>query len=198
MLSEWLDFGTKVVEAGAWPATSVLLLLLLRWLFKGELRALLLRLQSVRFRGGNWDFQASLHGDPERERLEGERMNLALPPSPVDTLALSNRADDSLPGVPRAAVIEGWLRFEVEVVGLLQQESLLGVDRPMRDILRELRRLELLDGGLDEMLRELRNYRNYAAHELDFNPDRGFVEEYVNRLELAIALLRFRLLGERS
>ena len=57
-------------------------------------------------------------------------------------------------------------------------------------MIQELNSRQLLRGNLYEILTELRNIRNQAAHDLDLAIQSHQAREYVERMEQAIVLLR--------
>lgn len=167
---ETLSFIAALVEALAWPLAIVFLL----FLFRSRISELVSRITRISHNGTRIDLA------PLQE----------LPTQTAESIEIDERAQDAITRDPRAAVIEAWIRLEWAARDILQELGVVGYPKSPVQLIRTLQDRQLLQGSLYELLMELRQVRNMAAHELDMDIDAGYAREYVELTERAIASIR--------
>ena len=176
---EWLAAISSLLDALAWPIAAAFMVVFVSLQFKDQIRMLINRIRTISHRA----LTLELDGVP---RFQDDTGSTAL----VASAEINDRADDAIQRDPRAAVIEAWLRFELAAVEVLDSRGIPARPRSPTHMIRELNSRQLLRGNLYEILTELRNIRNRAAHDLDLAIESHQAREYVERMEQAIVLLR--------
>jgi len=171
-----LTFITKIVEALAWPVSSVALVALLR----REIRLLLPLVKKIKagpveaeFERGTAMLSASLPSQPKAEE--------AL------THGLAIEADGTNPSTnPRATVLESWLHLEAaanEALGRKQAElhgpGAIATRPASRGLAEALKASGLLHEGQLNLFKELQHLRNEVVHTLEFTPTREAIVRYM-------------------
>ncbi len=163
-----------LVDALAWPIVALLIVAALMFFFRKQIAELISRITRISHNGTSIDLR------PLRD-LQDET---------VETMAIDARTNDAIERDPRAAVIEAWLRVELAATDILKQSDVPVQPRSPMQAIRALNDRGLLFGNLYEMLTELRNVRNAAAHELDAPIDSDVARNYVELSEYVMAVLR--------
>ncbi|MBZ5795943.1 hypothetical protein K8353_38080 [Burkholderia contaminans] len=191
-----LEFTSKVIEAIAWPATVVVL----AFKFSDRFRDLLGKLTEVNLPGGiSGKFETPLDNAEQIAR----ELDLEAPvdqplESPQDPVALSAN--------PTGVIMESWKELEAMGAELLASTSLPGRDTelargiPGKDVLRELEARGLVTNKEFELLRELRDIRNRAAHSISQRPTPDEATRFVSLVAaLKVAwLVRIASAGPRD
>ncbi len=157
-----------------WPLVAGVALFILR----GPITDLISRISQITYKDITVDF--------ERLREIGREAQL----DPLDKVEIDDRTVDSIEHYPRAAVIEAWIRLEWEAREILRGADERPPPRTPRQMIQRLHREGLLQGNLFELLTELREIRNSAAHQLDVNIDPELAQEYVQLAELATTAIQ--------
>ena len=169
-----LNSWAALMGSVGWPLVATLALLILR----GPIADLMSRISHITYK--------DITVDLERLREIEQEAQLESP----DEVEIDDRTADSIKHYPRAAIIEAWIRLEWEARGILAG---LGVDPLPRSpgrMIHSLHRRQLLQGNLFELLEELRDIRNSAAHHLDLDIDTERAQEYVELTERATVAIR--------
>ena len=170
----WLQFFASVIGSLAWPAT----LLVGFFIVKGNIGALSLFVERLKYKDFEIEFRKSVHELTERSRS-------VLPVQDADEQAASAR--DRLYALaeisPRSAILEAWLQVETAAVGALQSSDPAVVGKvsgmaPLR-LGEQLNRRQIINGAQLEIFHRLRELRNKAVHVGDsvFQPEE--VAEYI-------------------
>ncbi|WP_175044535.1 DUF4145 domain-containing protein [Burkholderia lata] len=179
-----LEFTSKIVEAVAWPGT----VLVLAYKFSDRFRDLLGKLTEVTLPGG---FSGKFETPLDNAEQIAQELNLEAPSDqplelPQDPIALSAN--------PTGVIMESWKELEAMGAELLASTSFLGRDTelarsiPGKDVIRELEAQGLVPNKEFELLRELREIRNRAAHSISQRPTPDEANRFVSivgRLKVA-------------
>ncbi len=180
---DWLTFISNIVQALAWPAVVVGVLLYLRKEFPSIIRFV----RKLKFKDVELEFgEAALALAAETKRV--------VPPIKPDAkvlgegdeavnLRLGAIADLS----PRAAILEAWLLVEAAAADLIRKQTgpvLTSNPGPLR-IREGLRRAEVLTPPQEAAFEHLRQLRNQAVHAPDVEFTSAAVTSYI---ESALAM----------
>lgn len=163
----------QLVQALAWPATVLLIVLSLR----EPLATLIPLLQRLKYK----DFELEF-GRQVQELGRETQMELPASADAPATLPAAEALIGKLATLsPRSAVLESWRQVEYAVTRLAErrQVDLRGrqSESPLA-MLRALQRAEALEPGKAGMIHELRSLRNNAAHTPDFALSTDSAMEY--------------------
>jgi len=173
---DWLTFIASIVKSLAWPLAVVFALLFLR----RAIMRVLLNLTRLKWKDLELEVQREV-AQAEAEVAAG-RPAPALPPGPPphgSLLYFQTLAEVS----PRAAIVEGWIPFEVSANRIAQDLGLgkQGIALPMPDLIDGLNREGILTDGEAKALGRLRAVRNRVVHGAeDVSVDQG--AKYANLL----------------
>jgi hypothetical protein len=175
---DWLTFISKVIEAIAWPAVVVAVLLYLR----KELPNIVKSLRKLKFKDVELEFgEAAIALAAETKRVvPAAKTGITIQGQDEETVVakLSTIAELS----PRAAILEAWLLVEGAAADLLRnQQSMTTLSAnpgPMR-IREGLRRAEVLTPPQEAAFEHLRRLRNEAVHAPDAEFTAAAVASYV-------------------
>ena len=163
-----LEFVAALVASLVWPTIAVVAL----FLFKSSIADLISRITKIRY--GKLDIETM-------QRLAGE----------LPTIEQIDRdTENYVRRDPRSAVIEAWISLEWNARDILTS---IGVERPPRSTMRVIQLLQrrgLLQGSLFELVMELRDIRNTAAHQPHIDIDSERSREYVETIERTISAIR--------
>lgn len=159
---DWLTFLAKIVEALAWPAVVVGVLLYLRKEFPSIVRSL----RKLKFKDVEMEFgEAAIALAAETKRV--------VPAAKSDVKLMGQEEDDVVARLsaiaelsPRAAILEAWLLVEAAAADLIRKQSTTALTAnpgPMR-IREGLRRAEVLTPPQEAAFEHLRRLRNEAVH----------------------------------
>lgn len=178
-----LTFTSKLVEALAWPAVVVGVLLYLR----REFPSIVGSIRKLKFKDLELEFgQAAIALAAETKRVVPQtKTNGKLLGGDED--AVVERLETIAELSPRAAILEAWLLVEAAAADVIQKQnqiSLTANPGPMR-IREGLRRAEVLTPPQEAAFEHLRRLRNEAVHA----PDAEFTPLAVlSYIESAIAM----------
>lgn len=165
---DWLTFIASLIESLAWPTAVVLLV----WVLRRPLNALLPLLQHLRYKEFEIDFgrQVGEVSEDIARKLPGETV-LTLPSDEEARLA-----DIS----PRLAVLEAWIQVETATLGAARAAGNEGLQNKAGafQALRILEQHGSLDPGIVSLIRVLQELRNEAAHAPDFALSKESALEY--------------------
>ena len=174
------QFVASVVDSLAWPATIVVLVLVLR----GPLEKLVPMLQKMKFK----DFELSFGEKIDRAREDaGLALRYSEGPAPPEEQKALELAVVS----PRAAVTEAWLWVETAATEAADRLQLAPSSRSRTGWRRlsELVRHPGFDRGAASMLQELRSLRNEAAHSPQFALSADSAVQYIAAARQLVAHL---------
>lgn len=170
-----MDHLVEIIKALAWPVAVIWM----SFIFRAEVRSLLGRVSSFKYKGVEASFGKSL------EKAESDARNIESPASQVEDS--ENAQVEQLLRIsevsPRAAVVEAWTLIETAAMkhGLVAGATIRRTNPKMI-----LNYLELSGKFSPESIRlinELRHIRNKATHLPDFAVSQSDAERY---LELAV------------
>lgn len=158
-------FAASVISSLVWPATLVVLVLIL----KKPIGELLPRLRGAKYKDLELDFAERAQDAREVALAEiPQTVMEALPPVPL-------QAPVRLPEQnPRAMVLEAWLQVEAAAVDAARRlgGQRFGDIRRSSEAIRFLERSDMVNREAVATLRDLRGMRNEAVHVPDFDvPD---------------------------
>jgi hypothetical protein len=161
---DWAILAVELVKAVAWPATAIGLALL----FRGQFKSLLSNIKRGKIGSAEFEFEREVRA------IEASVPDLPSLPPPVSA------AKDATAN-PRGTVLEAWLKLEDKVIDLAMRRGLTNATarRFPSGSLQALRRSGLLPENHLNLLTELHELRNRAAHDPDFSPDPDSVLAYV-------------------
>lgn len=187
-----MEHVVNIIDALAWPAAVVWL----GYLFRSDLRKLLGRVTSLKYKDVEASFEKELAAAEEeaRKALPNKEKPSSLAdeepvyPSPYDERyeRLLRIAEES----PRAALLEGWVEVEASLSEAAERN---GVQNSRRTSPRKVV-LELINTGgyantLLPFFEDLRGLRNEAAHASHFVPTSKQTRRYLQMaIELALTL----------
>jgi hypothetical protein len=178
-----LSFIAELVNALAWPAALVALVVMLR----KPLSDLIPLLQRLKYKDLELEFGRAIEEVKEevQAQLPSAPATRALPAGA--SAVLVKLADMS----PRAAIIEAWRQIEEELIAAAQRK---GLDLPSRPailpvyVLRLMHEKGFVDSDKVAIINELRSLRNSAAHAPDFALSKESALEYA---EVAARLVEY-------
>lgn len=159
--ADWLGFISKMTEALAWPLAIVIIAIM----FRRPLVRIFQKIRKLSYGDTSIEF--------EIEKAE-EQLQDAIPQQlpEVDRPAIDTRFEQLLKISPEAAVTDAWKPIESELrrisdgLGYDEKRSLRALSVLSRLVQQNLIRPEVAD-----LVNELRNIRNLAAHSADVSPD---------------------------
>ncbi|RFS77883.1 hypothetical protein D0U00_17160 [Leclercia adecarboxylata] len=173
-----LRFIAEIIKALAWPATTVVLVILLRKPVV-ELIPLLSRLKYKEF---------ELEFAREMSELKAEAESMAKEKSPYEDVN-SSRLLDLVSYSTHAAILEAW--FEVESAAVSIASSFWGQSatdslKTMPNLGEYLLQCNIIDRSQLDIYNKLRKLRNRVAHAKDLNLDKNDARSYI-RLAINLA-----------
>lgn len=178
---DWLTFITTVIESLAWPAATIITLLI----FKSELKGIV-------------PFLSKLKAGPVEAEFDREIQQLkALAPAPEKSEALTPAAKASSEFLfqlgqlhPRSAILESWVRLEAAARSALSNlrttpEGMKARYIPAANLPNALLNAGKFEQGDVTLFHELRRLRNEVAHLVGPEPTQESVQSYI---ELATRL----------
>lgn len=161
---DWALLAVELIKAVAWPVTAIVLALL----FRGQVVSLLRSIKRGKIGSAEFEFER------EVQAIEASVPDLPSLPPPISA------AKDATAN-PRGTVLEAWLKLEDRVIDLAMRRGLTNATarRYPSGSLQALRRSGLLPESHLNLLSELQDLRNRAAHDPDFAPDPDSVLSYV-------------------
>lgn len=183
---DWLTFVSRVIEALAWPAAFLAVLLVVR----KELPEIVRSLRKLKFKDVELEFgtEAKAVAAEAKEAIPPSKPNIRLAGRPREEMALRLAAIAELS--PRAAILESWLQVEAAAADVIRERSTSPVSSmpgPIR--LRDgLIRLKVLNAKQADIFENLRDLRNKAVH----FPDAEFTKAAVSSfIEAALAMAAY-------
>ena len=180
----WKQFVADVIDSLAWPAVIAFVV----FLFRGPIQKLIPELRWFKWFGAEARFGNAV----EVAATAAAQAELPTPEPTTGELALATELSTEISSAPRAAVIEAWLAVERELEDIALQS---GVDVPERasapvKLARDLVRRGVIDAALADVIRDLKDARNVAAHARSYSVERDQVTEYVKLAGRVRAALR--------
>lgn len=156
---DWRSFIGSIVNSIAWPAAVVIAILLLR----RALTRVLQNLSKLKWKDLEIEVTREI-AQAEAEAAEGEPLRkLPAPRLPQGSLLyLRSLAEVS----PRAAILEGWLPFEITASRVAEDKGIMKAGSPiqMPALIDGLKREGVLTDGEAKALGRLRAIRNKVVH----------------------------------
>jgi len=169
------EFIIEVLDKIAWPS----LLLVFVLIFKGSLRQLFKRLESIGTKYGTLNFRESL------DEAKGEADKAKLPEISEGFAKDEVEYYEDLSRIsPRSVVLEAWLQLETAVEGIIRRPP-EGRPRSFGPEARVLLKIAGLEKDEITVFYDLRNIRNRVVHEEDARVSKDQAIEYA---ELALRL----------
>lgn len=169
---DWLQFFASIIGSLAWPAATVLVVLLLR-------RAILRVLPRLR---------RLKYGDVEAEfgeKLEEAEEEIAELPAPTSLPKAVEQTEQRLQEVGdfsnNSAVFIAWLTVESAILNLARTANALAPNMPASRAAENLLKNEMIDHTTYHAIRNLRALRNIAVHPSD---GRLITQEEVGRFKV--------------
>jgi hypothetical protein len=190
-----LEFISSVFSSLSWPLAVVIAVVVLR----RPLRHLLTRLESLKGPGIEATFQRQLEEAKEEAvlavegpRPSGQQRNREHQ-AKGEYFDLFQLADLS----PRAAIIEAWLRIESTLMQLALRNDVPLDSRAgfTSYLIEQLSERGLFSSNLIRPLKRLRNLRNVAVHEGDFELSRESVIDYIQTADFIVNSFADKLTG---
>lgn len=164
-----LTFISKLVEALVWPAIVVWLL----WYLKEHLPALARSLRKLKFSGVEMEFEKQA----EKLATETETAIPATPPFEDPAIARLRQIGEIS---PRAAIVEAWVRVEINAAEVVRRAGLQMPTAPgPLQLLSSLKQLGVLTAPQVSAFRHLRELRNMAVHAMDMDVTPEAVNQYI-------------------
>jgi hypothetical protein len=164
---DWLTFISEIIKAIAWPATLIVLLVIVR----KDLPALIRSLRKLKFKGVEFEFDAAA------KQVAADAKSALPPPSTNPPILL--RKSHTRP--MRGEILEAWLIVEAAARNLLRRNA-REVDAKAAPyaVSRALAASGLLEGDQVAIFEQLRVLRNEAVHATDMRFTSQAVEDYVD------------------
>ena len=161
-----LTFIAELFKAGAWPIAAVVIAII----FRKQFQALLGRLKKGKVGPAEFEFE-----DAVRE-LQQDAADLKLPAASQAAVPTLSQATLE----PRAVILQSWIEVESAVESLARKHGLFNAlaASSSSQLVRALKRAEVLKPEYVAVFSELRLLRNRAAHERDFNPSPESVQGF--------------------
>jgi len=169
-----MDDFLKFIDIVVWPFTT----LTLAWFFKAELKVILSRISSLKYKGLEAKFGEEL------SQIEGRIGAVNEVSDEIDEN--KDRLDRLSEISPRTAIIEAWIELE-NVLFNLADIYKIGGRRPLH-IIKELSKKGVISSNLAFAFNKMRKLRNEAAHAPDFIIDENEAQRFIG-LSSGMALL---------
>lgn len=167
----WLAFIVEMVKALAWPATTVIIVLILR----RPLVALLPLLTRFKWKAFEFEFGKQV-AEAQAEAAE------KLPPE-TKRVAASSSLQALVAASPRAAVLEAWIQVDRAARGAIIRHDIAQPVQPYvptTKIVNTLQSENLIAPDQAGLIHDLRALRNQAAHAPDFALTNDAAQNYVD------------------
>lgn len=170
-----LTFVSEVIKSLIWPVTILVITLLL----KKPIVELIPKLSSMRYK----DLELAFGKKVEELEQKADRANLPEKISDDDSSQFDLYEQyKSLANLsPRAAILETWMLVEQEInsAAIRCQVKLREYYPTPHKLAKELMKLQFISKEIYDIITEMQNLRNAAAHELDFQVPYNFTKEYI-------------------
>lgn len=169
-----LTFLAEILKATAWPITTVVIAIL----FRTEFRALLRRIRKGKIGS------AEIHFEEEVKKLTNAAQEITITPA-TGAITLKPEVVSLATLNPRAALLSAWIEIETALTNLAQKHGLLN-DQTRRNtsaLVRAIANADLIPKSQVPAFLVLRELRNDAAHDIDFNPSEEAVLGYLEIAE---------------
>lgn len=171
-----MEYLIKFIDIIAWPSTT----LLLAWFFRAELRTVLSRISTLKYK----DLEAKFEKGLSQVQKNIEPLNEGIDIN--DLQATQNRLERLIEISPRAAILEGWIELEQALFQLGESYQMKG--RSPLHMIKFLNEKGVISKEFSQALHEMRRLRNEAAHVPDFVVEEKEAQNFIN-LSSAIGLL---------
>jgi hypothetical protein len=168
-----MELLVKLLIGLAWPFAVIWV----AYLFKGELRSLLLRISQLKYKDIEAKFESGLtEAEAKVTAIEKSTPSSLQRPEITSKLEQLRRIADVS---PRAAIMEAWMLVEDAAgkSGFVQGAAIPRVNP--RLFVKELVHLGKLPMGSDSLLDQMRQLRNQAAHLPDFSLNQDEADRYL-------------------
>ena len=167
---EWFSSGTALIEGLKWPLT----VMFLAFFLKGPINGVISRI--------------------ERISHNGTTINVASVPTlgdrNVDPVVVDARTENAVLSAPRAAMIESWLRLELAVADVLEENSVTDHPSSPDGMIHALFAEHLVDGLFYEFLVGIKDLRDRATLDYSLTITSAVARRYAETTEEAIQLLK--------
>ena len=176
-----LEFVSSLADSLGWPIAVLVIVLA----FRRRIGDLINNIATISIRGNTITFARELDvakGQAENAGLSTESIGSRDDTALGETARFVRQARESSLEYPRAAIIEGWLVVEGELIDACERLGLAtshAGTRRFSNAVRRLRSTEHLNANLNELLQHLRRLRNNAAHDLRFDVSPNEAQEYI-------------------
>jgi uncharacterized protein YutE (UPF0331/DUF86 family) len=182
---DWLQFLASIVSSFAWPATVVVLVVLLRV----PVARVLLTLTKLKYKDLELDFGRELKQLEEQAKAIEVKPTLpkALAPSKREPSDLLNEAERLAQDFPEPAVAVGWQAVEEELMSVVVRLSISPDLHRYNSASKNaelLREQNAIDNRTLDVLKRMRNLRNMAVHG-GHGHDRVSTDEAIEFIALA-------------
>ncbi len=160
-----MDSFLKFIDIVAWPAT----VLTLAWFFRTELRTILTRISSVKYK--DWEAKFDKGLSQVKEEIG------SLTKDTTETEAIEDRLIRLSEVSPRAAILEGWIELEQVLLHMAETYQIKSYS-PSR-IIQSLRKKEIISKSMASACDTMKKLRNDAAHVPDFVVDEKKAESFI-------------------
>ena len=178
-----METFVKLIETIAWPTTVIWL----GYLFRSELRQLLGRLESLKYKDAEAKFNQQLREAEKVAPPASRKLAVSWEKASARGVVTQYEQFRRIAEVsPRAAILEAWLDVEAAVYAAAERAKLeVRGQTNVHSLARNLMSLGKVPEDVMPFFEQLRRLRNNAAHLPDFVLDEGEANKY---LELSLGL----------
>ncbi|MBD9529478.1 hypothetical protein [Paracoccus sp. PAR01] len=208
----WLEWSSAVIGSTAWPISTIVIALI----FRGQVSRLLKRVKGAKYG------DAEVYFREELDKIEAQVSDLPIAPKPgsIDALPEASQLPESAnpdseqpPNddskvkriadpldqfneiaklSPSAAVLTAWRDVELELERSLRRSGLPKTKLPPSQIAKRLHEMGVIDTPTMDVIKELQNLRNMAAHAGEVSITNAYrfktlARDVVHRLEYELA-----------
>jgi Domain of unknown function (DUF4145) len=184
---DWLTFIAEMTKALAWPLAALGIFLVLR----KHLLARLPDLDTLEWKDFRFRFNQQVHEVASEARQALPEPEVTRLPPLSDEAQHLRLADLS----PRAAILESWIALEDAAISALKRKGTTLTDRELQQpllLVQALGDAGLLNPAQQQVVSELRNLRNAAAHATELRITPQTAREFVTIASAFERLLRAR------
>ncbi|WP_153117485.1 hypothetical protein [Rhodocyclus tenuis] len=177
----------KLIGTLSWPVAAVLI----AYLFKKELAAMLARLKKGKFGSAEFEFENYVREVDAEADIPRAPENESISPT-----AAARASTD-----PRGAIVSAWIEVEDELFNLVRRRDLSEQASSPRQskntvwAIRAVQKAQALDSNWIALFHDLRTLRNEAAHSTDFSPPPEAVIKYVQLAKELANAMRVAAIG---
>lgn len=177
---DWKTFFSNIISSAIWPIVVVIIVLLLR----EQINQLILSMKNLRYKELEVNFgdQASkINKYLEEANIpdSSEIINKSIRENNSELIEKINKIKDENSVSPRSAIIEAWLIVEDRLRNLADT-YMIRPNKTTLKITKELYDMNVISKELFEACDGLREYRNKAAHSINFEGHPAQSNDYIN------------------